>query len=352
MDPLRLGLLSTAAINAQILRGASETDRVELVAVGSRDSAKAQAYAAEHGIERAHGSYEALLADDNVEAVYIGLPNGMHHEWTMHALEAGKHVLVEKPYTRRAAEAEAAFAAADAAGRVLMEAFMYRHHPQTAVVRDLVTGGAIGRLQVVKTTFSFALEDLTNVRALPELDGGAMMDVGCYCVNAIRLLAGEPERVSGEQVIGSTGVDMALHGTLRCADDVIGQFEASFRSPRRQRVEVVGEEGTITVEAPFRVDWGGAVLLARPDGEGLGEPEAVDVAAGELVPARARESRGRGSGPRPAAARPRRRGRTGAHDRGVVPRGRRGPDGRGGLERIRRRRSRVDDKDPSQRRLR
>ena len=277
MDPLRLGLLSTAAINAQILRGASETDRVELVAVGSRDSAKAQAYAAEHGIECAHGSYEALLADDNVEAVYIGLPNGMHHEWTMHALEAGKHVLVEKPYTRRAAEAEAAFAAADAAGRVLMEAFMYRHHPQTAVVRDLVTGGAIGRLQVVKTTFSFALEDLTNVRALPELDGGAMMDVGCYCVNAIRLLAGEPERVSGEQVIGSTGVDMALHGTLRCADDVIGQFEASFRSPRRQRVEVVGEEGTITVEAPFRVDWGGAVLLARPDGEGLGEAEVVDA---------------------------------------------------------------------------
>ena len=352
MDPLRLGLLSTAAINAQILRGASETDRVELVAVGSRDSAKAQAYAAEHGIERAHGSYEALLADDNVEAVYIGLPNGMHHEWTMHALEAGKHVLVEKPYTRRAAEAEAAFAAADAAGRVLMEAFMYRHHPQTAVVRDLVTGGAIGRLQVVKTTFSFALEDLTNVRALPELDGGAMMDVGCYCVNAIRLLAGEPERVSGEQVIGSTGVDMALHGTLRCADDVIGQFEASFRSPRRQRVEVVGEEGTITVEAPFRVDWGGAVLLARPDGEGLGDGRGSRCGAGELVPAPARESRGRGSGPRTAAARPRRRGRTGAHDRGVVPRGRRGPDGRGGLERIRRRRSRVDDKDPSQRRLR
>jgi D-xylose 1-dehydrogenase (NADP+, D-xylono-1,5-lactone-forming) len=277
MDTLRLGLLSTAAINAQILGGAAETDRVEIVAVGSRDGAKAQAYAAEHGVERAHGSYEALLADEGVDAVYIGLPNGMHHEWTMHALAAGKHVLVEKPFTRRAAEAEAAFAVADAAGLVLMEAFMYRHHPQTAVVRDLVAGGAIGPLQVVKTTFSFALEDLTNVRARPELDGGAMMDVGCYCVSAIRLLAGEPERVSGEQVIGSTGIDMAFHGTLRCADDVIGQFEASFRSPRRQRVEVVGERGTITVEAPFRVDWGGAVLLAPREGEGLGRPESVDV---------------------------------------------------------------------------
>jgi predicted dehydrogenase len=277
MDTLRLGLLSTAAINAQIIGGAGETDRVEIVAVASRDGAKAQAYAAEHGIERAHGSYEALLADEGVDGVYIGLPNGMHHEWTMHALEAGKHVLVEKPFTRRPAEAEAAFAAADAAGLVLMEAFMYRHHPQTAVVRDLVVGGAIGRLQVVKTTFTFPLDDLTNVRALPELDGGAMMDVGCYCVSAIRLLAGEPERVSSEQVVGPTGVDMAFHGTLRCADDVIGQFEASFRSPRRQRVEVVGEQGTITVEGPFRVDWGGAVLLARPEGEDLGEPESVEV---------------------------------------------------------------------------
>ena len=279
MAPIRLGLLSTANINAQILGGAGETDRVEIVAVGSRDGAKAQAYAAEHGIERSHGSYEALLADEGVDAVYIGLPNGMHHEWTLSALAAGKHVLVEKPYTRHAAEAEAAFDAADAAGLVLMEAFMYRHHPQTAVLRDLVVGGAIGRLQVVKTTFSFALEDLTNVRALPELDGGALMDVGCYCVSAIRLLAGEPRHVAGEQVVGSTGVDMAFHGTLRCADDVVGQFEASFRSPRRQRIEAVGEEGTIVVEAPFRLDWGGAVLLAHreDEGEGLGEPEEVEV---------------------------------------------------------------------------
>jgi predicted dehydrogenase len=278
MDPVRLGLLSTANINAQILAGASESDRVRIVAVGSRDAAKAQAYAAAHSIERAHGSYEALLADEGIDAVYVGLPNGMHHGWTLEALAARKHVLVEKPFTRRAAEAEAAYDAADAAGLVLMEAFMYRHHPQTAVVRDLVVGGAIGRLQAVKTTFSFALDDLTNVRALPELDGGALMDVGCYCVSAIRVLAGEPRHVSGEQVIGSTGVDMAFHGTLRCADDVIGQFEASFRSPRRQRVEVVGEDGAIVVEAPFRVDWGGAVLLARQEEEALGEPEAVAVA--------------------------------------------------------------------------
>jgi len=278
MDPVRLGLLSTANINAQILGGASETDRVQVVAVGSRDAAKAQAYAAEHGIERAHGTYEALLADEGIDAVYIGLPNGLHHEWTLAALAAGKHVLVEKPYTRHAAEAEAAFDEADAAGLVLMEAFMYRHHPQTAVVRDLVANGAIGRLQTVRTVFTFPLEDLTNVRALPELDGGALMDVGCYCLSGIRLLAGEPERVSGEQVIGSTGVDMAFHGILRCAGDVVGQFEASFRSPKRQRLEIVGTEGVLVVEAPWRIDWGGDVTLSRrAGGEEASAVETVPV---------------------------------------------------------------------------
>ena len=130
-------------------------------------------------------------------------------------------------------------------------------------MRELVARGAVGRLCAVKTTFSFPLEDLSNVRALPELDGGALMDVGCYCVSGIRLVAGEPEHVRGEQVTGPTGIDMAFHGTLRCADDVVGQFEASFRSPRRQRLEVVGEEGVLIVEAPWRIDWGGA-RHARP----------------------------------------------------------------------------------------
>ena len=213
-------------------------------------------------------SYEALLADDDVDAIYISLPNGMHHEWTMHALAAGKHVLCEKPYTRNPDDVVEAFDAADAAGLVLMEAFMYRHHPQTKAVAELVRDGAVGKLCAVKTTFSFPLEDLSNVRALPELDGGALMDVGCYTISGIRLLAGEPERARGEQVTGSTGIDMALHGTLRCANDVVGQFEASFRSPRRQFLEVVGDDGVLTVDAPWRVDWGGAVTLARREGGG------------------------------------------------------------------------------------
>jgi predicted dehydrogenase len=269
---MRLGLLSTANINRAILAGAAKTGRVDVVAVASRDAGRAEAYAAEHGIATAHGSYEALLADPDVDAVYISLPNGMHHEWTMKALAAGKHVLCEKPYTRHPGEAEEAFDAADAAGLVLAEAFMYRHHPQTAAVARLVADGAVGRLCAVKATFTFPLHDLSDVRALPELDGGALMDVGCYCVSGIRLLAGEPEHVRGEQVTGTTGIDMAFHGTLRCAEDVVGQFEASFRSPQRQSLEAVGETGVLVVESPWRLDWGGSVTLRRD-----GETEVVEV---------------------------------------------------------------------------
>ena len=278
MSTLHLGLVSTANINQEILRGAAESELVDVVAVASRNGARAQAYAAEHGIEHAHSSYEALFEDDGVDAVYISLPNGMHHAWTMRALEAGKHVLCEKPYSRRAAEAEEAFDAAEQQRLVLMEAFMYRHHPQTAKVRELVESGAVGRLCAVKSTFTFPLADLSNVRALPELDGGALMDVGCYCISGIRLVAGEPQHVRGEQVIGTTGIDMAFHGILRCANDVVGQFEASFRSPRRQRLEVVGEDGVLAVEAPWRVDWGGKLTLARrTGGEDASELETIPV---------------------------------------------------------------------------
>lgn len=279
---MRLGLLSTANINRAILAGAAKTDHADVVAVASRNAARATAYAAEHGIATAHGSYEALLTDPDVDAVYISLPNGMHHKWTMNALAAGKHVLCEKPYTRHPDEAEEAFDAADAAGLVLAEAFMYRHHPQTATIARLVADGAIGRLCAVKTTFTFPLHDLSNVRAVPELDGGALMDVGCYCVSGIRLLAGDPEHVRGEQVTGQTGIDMAFHGTLRCADDVVGQFEATFRSPQRQSLEAVGGDGVLVVEAPWRVDWGGSVTLTRDGSTEVVEVEPADSYALEL----------------------------------------------------------------------
>jgi predicted dehydrogenase len=269
---MRLGLLSTANINDEILAGAAAAGDVDVVAVASRDPERASTYARAKGIGRAHGSYDELLADADVDAVYISLPNGLHHEWTMRALAAGKHVLCEKPYSRRPREVEQAFAAADVAGLVLMEAFMYRHHPQTHTIVRLVREGAIGRVVSILSTFSFRLGDLSNIRALPDLEGGALMDVGCYCVSGSRLLAGEPLSVSAVQVPAPTGVDMSLFGTMSFAGDVVAQFDASFAAPRRQYLEVVGEEGVLLAHAPWRIDWPGELQLMRGD-----ETETVDV---------------------------------------------------------------------------
>jgi len=274
---VRLGLLSTARINGEVLAAVARTDAVVVSAVASRELARAEAYAGEHGIPRAHGSYDALLADPDVDAVYVSLPNGPHHEWTVRALEAGKHVLCEKPYSRRPADVVEAFDLADRAGLVLMEAFMYRHHPQWRRIRELVADGAIGRLRSIHATFGFRLQKADDVRLRPELDGGALMDVGCYCVSGSRLLAGEPERAQGEQVVGPTGVDLAFHGTLRFPDDVVAQLDASFLVSSRQRLEAVGEEGSILVEAPWRADWGMRVVLRRG-----GEVEEVEVEPGDM----------------------------------------------------------------------
>jgi predicted dehydrogenase len=263
MSTLRLGLLSTARINDEIIAAADEASSVEIVAVASRERAKAEAYAADRRIPGAHGSYEALLADAEVDAVYISLPNGLHHDWTMQALAAGKHVLCEKPYSRHPDEVETAFEAAEEAGVVLMEAFMYRHHPQTHLVEQVVREARLGRLLSIRACFTFPLTDLTNVRASLDLDGGALMDVGCYCVSGARLLAGEPVAASAVRVDGPTGVDMAFHGTLRHEDDVVTQFEASFLAPRRQSLEVVGEDAVLTVQSPWRIDWPGEALITR-----------------------------------------------------------------------------------------
>jgi D-xylose 1-dehydrogenase (NADP+, D-xylono-1,5-lactone-forming) len=260
---VRLGLLSTARINGEILRAAAETTAVEVVAVASRDKDRAEAYAAEVGLERAHGSYEELLADPDVDAVYNPLPNSIHVPWSREALEAGKHVLCEKPLSRRPDEVAAAFDLAEARGLVLTEAFMYRHHPQSARVAELVRSGAIGQLRAIRAAFSFPLADEANIRLLAELDGGALMDVGCYCVSGVRLVAGEPEKVFAEAVVGRTGVDVAFHGTMRLHGDVVAQFDGSFVAVHRQSLEAVGDEAVLVVEAPWRQDWGGDVWLVN-----------------------------------------------------------------------------------------
>ena len=245
------GILSTARINRLVLAGARKSDRVAVLAVASRDLARAESYAREEGIERAYGSYEALLADADVEAVYIPIPNSMHVEWTIRALEAGKHVLCEKPFTRHAAEAERAFEVADRAGLHVMEAFMYRHNPQTARLVQRIEEGAVGEAQRVRAAFSFTVDNPANIRLLGDLDGGALMDVGCYCVNGARLLAGEPDQVDGQQVIGPGGVDVRFAGTLSFPGDVTGQFECGLDLPVRDELEVVGSDGSIFLDDPW-----------------------------------------------------------------------------------------------------
>jgi predicted dehydrogenase len=249
--PVNWGILSTARINGLFLAGARQSPDVKIVAVASRDAARAESYAREQRIERAHGSYEALLEDTDVEAVYISLPNSMHVEWAVRALEAGKHVLCEKPLSRRTKDVQLAFDTAERHQRLLMEAFMYRHNPQTLRLVDLVRSGAVGRLGVVRAAFSFAARDPANIRLSAELDGGALMDVGCYCVNSLRLIAGEPGRVGAEQVIGGDGVDVVFAATMRCPDDVLAQFDAGLALATRDELEVVGEDGSLFLDDPW-----------------------------------------------------------------------------------------------------
>jgi xylose dehydrogenase (NAD/NADP) len=249
--PVRLGLLSTARINDDILQGAAPSDAVEVAAVGSRAPARAEAYAKEKGVTRAHGSYEELLADPEVDAIYNSLPNSLHVPWTLRALEAGKHVLCEKPFDRRPAEVACAFDAAEQAGLIVMEAFMYRHHPQTKKLRELVVSGSIGEVLRIRSHFTFLLEDPTDVRMSPELDGGSLMDLGCYCVSGSRLIAGEPEGVEGRQVLAETGVDLRFSGTLRFAGGIEAEFECGFDARRSSRLEIEGTDGTALVRDPW-----------------------------------------------------------------------------------------------------
>jgi D-xylose 1-dehydrogenase (NADP+, D-xylono-1,5-lactone-forming) len=248
---VKWGFLSTANINDKLLPGVEASPDVDLVAVASRDGGRAEAYARERGIERSYGSYGELLADPDVEAVYISLPNSMHVEWSIRALDAGKHVLCEKPLSRHPDDVERAFDAAEKNGRILMEAFMYRHNPQTKRFLELVEGGAIGRLRLVRAAFSFPLADAMNVRLNAELEGGALMDVGCYCVSGSRLLAGEPEVVSGQEVAAPSGVDELFAGTLRFPGGVLAEIDCGLVLPERDELEAIGEEGSIFLDDPW-----------------------------------------------------------------------------------------------------
>jgi len=240
---------------AKVLADAiGQAGNAELVAVGSRKPETARAFADAKGVRAAHGSYGDLLADGNVDIVYVSLPNTLHCEWTIKAAEAGKHILCEKPLAIAVDECERMFGAAEANGVCLMEAFMYRCHPQTMRLREMVDEGRIGELRIVHSTFSFSVSDPANIRLSKPLHGGGLMDVGCYCVNLSRFIAGaEPIAVFGAAAYGDeSGVDENLAGTLVFDSGAFGQFDVGVRSAGRSGAGIVGSTGRIAVPVPWK----------------------------------------------------------------------------------------------------
>jgi xylose dehydrogenase (NAD/NADP) len=261
---MRWGILGAARINRSIIPALRAAEGHTLDAIASRDAAKAAAYAAEWSIPRSFGSYEALIADPDVDAVYIPLPNHLHAPWAVRAAEAGKHVLCEKPIALTVPEVDRIAATAAGAHVHVAEAFMYRHHPQTQAVRELVAGGAIGTLRFIRGCFSFTLDRPGDVRFDPAKGGGALWDVGCYPVSYARTIAGaEPECVQATTVTGPTGVDMSVAAVLRFPGNVLALVDASFIAPFRTEIEVVGSAGTIRVAHPFKPAERETVLLLR-----------------------------------------------------------------------------------------
>jgi len=231
----------------------------------ARSTGSSRTFSASSRVERAYGSYDELLADPEIEAVYNPLPNTMHVEWSIKALEAGKHVLCEKPLSRHSAEVEEAFEVAERTGRILSEAFMYRHNPQTARVKQLVDGGAIGELRLVRAAFSYSLYDPENIRLRPDVEGGALMDVGSYCVSGSRLLGGEPQRVYGEARIGETGTDWIFTGILRFPGGVLAVFDCGTALPERDELEAIGSEGSLFLDDPWHCNV--PMIELRKDGK-------------------------------------------------------------------------------------
>jgi predicted dehydrogenase len=253
---VRWGILSTAKINSALIGPLQQPGRSQLTAVASRDHGKAAAYAVEHQIPKAYGSYEELLADGEIDAVYISLPNSLHAEWTVKAAQAGKHVLCEKPLVVSLEELDRVEAAAATAGVTVFEAFMYLHHPQTLLAAEMVHSGKLGRLQTIQSWFNFYLppEQAQNVRLQGGLTGGAMWDVGVYPNSVSVVMAGgmAPSAVWAQQEVGESGVDVAMHAQMHFANGVVAQLSTSFRTPFREGVYLVGDEGILNIVEPWK----------------------------------------------------------------------------------------------------
>ncbi len=253
MDKTTWGIVSTANIGRRAMIPAlKESEGAEVLAVASRELNKARSFADELNIPKAYGDYQSLLDDPEIQAVYIPLPNHLHKEWTIRAAEAGKHVLCEKPLALNPAECREMIDAAQANGVQLMESFMYRYHPRIRAAREMVHSGSLGQVHTIESAFTFRLDYLDDIRYKPEMGGGALMDVGCYCVNLSRLMAGrEPEVVQARAVWASTGVDSALTAILDFGQGLLAHFDCGFNQSKRQRSIIAGLQSFIVLRDVF-----------------------------------------------------------------------------------------------------
>jgi predicted dehydrogenase len=271
MSPLRIGMLGAAKIApAALIRPARAVPDVEVASVAARDPERARLYADKHGIERVHPTYEALVEDPDIDAVYNPLPNGLHGRWTLAAIAAGKHVLCEKPFTANADEAATVARAGDEAGLVVMEAFHYRHHPLAARMREVVDQGLIGRVRHIEAWMCFPLLNRRDIRYRLDLAGGATMDAGCYALNMIRFMAGsEPEVDSARAKLSSPGVDRAMVADLSFADGRTARMHTSMWSSSVLRIglRVTGDGGELRVLNPVAPQHYHRLVVRTPAGK-------------------------------------------------------------------------------------
>jgi predicted dehydrogenase len=267
---LKIGILGAARIApAALVKPARRTGKAQVVAVSARDGDKARDYAKKHKIPRVVGTYEDLLADPEIDAVYIPLPNGLHGRWTIAALHAGKHVLCEKPFTANADEARhVAEAAAAHPGLVVMEAFHYQYHPMARRLVEIVQSGELGTIQEIDISFAAPLARPGDIRYQLGLAGGATMDMGCYPISLLRLLAAGPRVISAKAKLSSPGVDRAMDARFSLPEGGSARIRCSMfsRSLLRLHAQVAGTAGTLTVFNPFAPQFGHRVKIETTSG--------------------------------------------------------------------------------------
>ncbi|MBC7877006.1 MAG: Gfo/Idh/MocA family oxidoreductase [Anaerolineales bacterium] len=275
---LNWGLLSTAHINRALIKPLNASKRNRLLAVASRSQTSADTYAREWKIPRAHGSYEALLNDSEIDVIYNSLPNHLHAEWTIKALRAGKNVLCEKPFAISLAEVDAMTQAANETGKVLAEAFMYRHHVQTLKVKEIVDSGKLGKIQLIKGAFTYTIKNENDIRNFKDMGGGSIWDVGCYPISYARTIVGaEPVEVFGWQVTGPSGSDEIFVGQMKFRDGIHTQFDSGFKSPYRSYIEIVGTDASLNIPNPFKPGVKNEIYLTRD-----GKTQKINIKGEEL----------------------------------------------------------------------